>query len=104
MVETNKHFFYCDFTRATWFIFDRCSGYIDILPDDVDGVQETILLILPLASTIEMIQKIFTALLYIWEARNVYRFNGKKWTIQKFLHETNVDLSVVVLFSLASEE
>jgi hypothetical protein len=76
----------------------------DQLPNEDDGVQESISHIIPRGVNDVLIHKIFTNLWYIWKATNDYRFNHNKWTIAKVHYEAIADLQSAVLSFLADEE
>jgi len=70
----------------------------DSLPCEDEGLQDTLQLLLQNNFSKYLLQEILTRLWYIWKARNDFRFNNKKWSVQKVCHELNADIQISRLF------
>jgi hypothetical protein len=68
--------------RAVWFTFNLTLG-TDSLPQEQDGIQNILQIIVNANTTEVQLQSILISLGFIWKARNDKYFNNKTWsTIQ----------------------
>ncbi|KAJ1295848.1 hypothetical protein BS78_01G254200 [Paspalum vaginatum] len=92
-IENDMHlFFTCHFARAVWFT-GTTPIRTDNLPQQQDGVQQALTLLLPATCSDDVLQEVFTRLWNIWKARNDLRFNNKACTVHQVHHETKADLA-----------
>ena len=81
MIENDSHlFFHCNFARAIWFSASP-PLLTSMLPQEQDGVQDTLSIIINPNTTDKEFQRILTTLWYIWKARNDIRFQNRKWSV-----------------------
>jgi hypothetical protein len=95
MPENDAHmFFHYDFARVVW--FSATPPIITSnLPQEQDGVQETLSAIITMNTGEEELPKIIT-LWFIWKARNDACFNNKKWSVLQVHHSTAVEITTSI--------
>jgi hypothetical protein len=103
-LENDSHlFFHCTLPRAVWFSSAQpfCTT---ALPNELDGIQETLPIIINTNSTDDHILITLTTLWYIWKARNDLRFNQKRWTVFQIHTAVQVDIQTTATALIAQED
>lgn len=67
------------------------------LPQEEDGIQEILSILITPSSTEDDLHRILTILWYIWKARNDTRFKNKKWSVLQIHHAVAVDIKLATM-------
>jgi hypothetical protein len=98
MIEKDSHlfFFHCSFSRAVWFSASP-PLLTSTLPQDQDGIQDTLSKIIDTNTSENEFQKIMTTLWNIWKARNDARFKNTKWSVLQVHYAVAADMRITAL-------
>lgn len=79
-LETDSHLFlHCNLPTQVWISFTPPISTRNIPPED-EGIQQSLLHLIPQHATEDTLVRTLFTLWYIWKARNNLHFNRKQWT------------------------
>jgi hypothetical protein len=92
-IETDQHlFFKCSLPTQVWSNANP-PIFTNNIPDEVDGIQETLPTLISANPSDNIIFKFLFILWYIWKARNDHMFQRRRWTSTQIHSAANAHMN-----------